>query len=957
MTPDQIEEWLAGHLHRFDQPNQFLGTEPNAERRPWETASVRWLIAAAWPYFHSAGNQSVPAVYQAIHQASPAFLCDLSYLPETPRDLRMLEAGQVPVFGIESKHQARDFDVVATSISYAVLFMNFCKTLSTSGIPLRWRDREAQGLEQFPMVMVGGQAYCAPGAMEPVVDCVWLGEVEDEPGNGGIGLVCSRIGQFKAEGLWHADRLECYRRLAREFNYLYFPRFVDVEYYYAERGLEHPSKQVAGYRSLLPGMRMPFRARHVIDLDKITPLLSAPLLFSNPSMGAGDLEVARGCPAWCSFCRLSWVTKPYRQRGVAQSVEHAKAWQLAMGSVEMSPFGPDFPMHTRKLDLLSRLLQEVNDSVDDTALRVDDFIADSRYILLQAHGGAVAVTLGVEGASQRMRDLVGKGCSDDDVVQAVIQGIRAGFRKFKLFMINNLPGEDEGDVLRAIELARRLAAVRDELGQPNVLIQFSFTPLLIEAQTPFQWFAPTPPDHTYIQVADALRDLRIQFKLGTKAQPDKVAFFQLCQRASREVGEAIVDVLEHFGTACWGGVPKGEGGMRDRLEAALKDHGFANGFADCFDERGAADLFGWEFIDTGASVQVMLDTYRQMVEFLQGTDSRTYDELVPPASHGNEWVARCDRGCEGARCGACAPADYHKRREYIGLAAGEPDIDLGAIRSVDQTSVACKVRAQLNVPERYRHVTNAHWRYNVRRAAYRAADAVGSQFGIAKHSIRFASDAITQRDGSYGFDYVEFGLTRMPGVRLPLFMSRMQAELAPWVRLQGWELLPARAEMPKGPLAHYELEVEASSEELAARLREWEQASYVKLILHGDSSYFGLAAEEVNAKDLVHGIWVVRQGHRHLLRMMLSGKAGPYQVAAAFLGRSSWLEYAMHPALRLDWYAPVPGGGLLAPECLGCGSPVPDRLLRGQQPEWCPRCEAHLASDGEVFLLAETALR
>ena len=133
--------------------------------------------------------------------------------------------------------------------------------------------------------------------MAPVVDCVFLGEAEDEQGNGGIGQVLRMIEMFKAEGSWNEDRVSCYGRLARTFNYLYFPRFVCVEYATAA---EHSGKQVSGYRGLLDGMRMPFRKRHVVNLDNIKPLDAPPLLFTNPSLGSGDVEAGRSCPAWCS---------------------------------------------------------------------------------------------------------------------------------------------------------------------------------------------------------------------------------------------------------------------------------------------------------------------------------------------------------------------------------------------------------------------------------------------------------------------------------------------------------------------------------------------------------------------------------------------------------------------------------------------------------------------------------
>ena len=291
------------------------------------------------------------------------------------------------------------------------------------------------------------------------------------------------------------------------------------------------------------------------------------------------------------------------------------------------------------------MLENVNSSLDVTAMRIDDFIADDQYVLIQAHAGADGVTLGLEGNSQRMRDLVGKGTADKDVEEAVTRGIRAGFRKFKLFMITNLPGEESGDVMRIVELARRLAAIRDELGQPHVVFQFSWTPLLIEAQTPFQWFAPTPPDHTLIKVAEEFRELNVQFKIGTKAEPNKVGLFQLCQRASRDVGEAITDVIEELDTACWGGVPKD---TRDRLEAAhaaARVPQRAGGLPSMSGSPGTCSAGSTS--DMGVSFERMWDAYRQMVEFLEGTDAETYEAQFAGPAGGNEWVARCDQQCGG----------------------------------------------------------------------------------------------------------------------------------------------------------------------------------------------------------------------------------------------------------------------------------------------------------------------
>ncbi len=928
-TPEAISRFLEQSLHKMDGPAQFAGDEPNVMRRDWDSAVVRVLMAAAWPYEHAAGNQSVPAVVKAISDYRDEYLCERWYLPSTPRDMRILEREHVPVFGLESRHPLGDYDVVGTSISYVVLLMNFVKYLSMSGVPVRWRDRVP---EEHPMILVGGQAYCNPEVMAPVVDCVFLGEAEDEPGNGGIGQVMRMIEMFKKEGSWNRDRAGCYGRLARTFNYLYFPRFVDVSY------AGHPYKHVAGYGSNLEGVRVPFRKRHVVDLDKVRPLDDPPLLYTDPSMGAGDIEASRGCPAWCSFCRLSFAQKPFRQRSVPYMTEYAKSFRNNVGGVELSPFGPDFPMQTNKNALLKSLLENVSDKVDTVAQRIDDFISDDTYLLLQSAGGAKSITLGLEGTSQRMRDLVGKATSDAEVREAVTRGLRAGFRKFKLFMIVGLPGEDTGDVARIMALARDLAAIRDSMNVDKVVIQFSFTPLLYEAQTPFQWFATWPvPDHDLIDVAAELRELKILFKIGVKAETNKVHFFQLCQRASREAGEAVIDVLEEIDAGCWGGVPKY---MQSLLNLALKAHGFANGYADLFGERDRGDLLGWEFIDTGISRDLLWKTFEKMRDFAKHTDSASYDARFDERYHGNEWIDRCDERCLGRSCGVCNGVDLRLRRSYLEVARKDRAVDVLALRPVDQTTVACRVRARLIRPGQYRFADNGFRRHLIRRAGYRAQEALGGGC-VSKNAIWFASDAHGYRDWTCGTDYAEFGLTRrVMAEGLSSWMFAMRAELGPWLELLKYEVFPANVSMKAGSgYSLHELEVQDDIDTIRSRIYDWNMAEYVPMKLRQEGSYFATGLEEVNAKDFVEDIWLARDGTRLLLRMMARRRAGPYQVYQALTGKASWIEAARMPARTLEVFSQDDGDA-----CVQCGRPVPVSLM-GElwDPEYCPPCRDYEA--------------
>jgi radical SAM superfamily enzyme YgiQ (UPF0313 family) len=1275
-TPAQIQTFLDDNAHRQDMSVQYLGTEPNAERRPWDTATVRWCLMASWPYEAAAGNQSIPAVYKAIHDADPTFLCDRFYLPATPSDLRLLEKNHIPVFGIESKHQLTDFDVIATSISYPVLSMSFIKMLTMSGISARWTERDPN---TTPMVMVGGLSYGAPEVLSPVVDCWWLGEVEDEPGNPGIGAVTTRIAAFKQQGRWGTDRLSCYADLAREFNYLYFPRFVDVHYQYEDRSHvgvgPRMSKQVTGYTSNLPGMRLPFRKRHVRDLDAIPPLDNPPLLYADPAMGSGDLEVARGCPAWCSFplaaseefitregvqrigdvagktfevwtrrgwrsgtvedhghhqvqkivfrpadrgtsngnwravpraanrvtvtatpchgwvtvdggvthalqvgqfvwadavldedidttafvhgflfgdghqrhnttgkrqpvgsgsfkvrlhgkkarvlrhfqdlperagrngwaydedlvvtsisnpdwadretvvygwasfnvkswprpdsspaylrgflagwmtadacarttggqsfvldaqyhqghhgdvtptqwlqrhaasagvvlvgystvsaptnygprssplvrhslvnavirrgwvvesitpctepeqvycltvpgermftlasgittgnCALTFRAKPYRQRSVEYVVDYAKKLQDNLGSTRMAPFSPDLPMHTQRRRLISELLANVSDEVDAASMRVDDFTADNTFILLQVHGGMDAVTLGVEGNSQRMRDLVGKGTSDAEIKEAVTRGIRSGIRKFKLFMISNLPGEDEGDVYRILKLAKDLADIRDSMGQSTVRIQFSWTPLMIEANTPFQWFAPQPANRILGDVWEDFRDLKIDFKIGAKAEPNKMAFFQLCQRASRDVGEALVDAMIEIDQACWGGVPRT---FKDLIEAKLVDHGFQNGYADCFDERYKHDMFGWEFIDQGISNELLWATYVQMREFVEQTDSHTYDLNFGADYRGSEWLVRCNEKCYGKSCGACSYTDLKIRNEYIRAEAQDVDVDLASITTVDQHSQAVRIRAKITKPETLRFVGNDHWRFAFRRACFRAQTRLGLTHGIAKRSIRFASDETKYRDWTAGTDYVEFAFTRpVTDLEIAAFLRNADIALEGRMHIGGWARHPVDAVTIRADvdLTLFDVEIDVDLHTATQRLTAWANTEHVDMRLKIEGGYFAPNSEQVNAKDYVEDLWLLPDGHRLHLRMLIRGRPNPYNITAAVLGKQSWLPFAKHPARRVDVFIATDRHqqDFLRPVCTACGLGIPINLLdQPYHPQFCPRC-------------------
>jgi radical SAM superfamily enzyme YgiQ (UPF0313 family) len=959
-SPAQIDKFVKTNAHRLDMSVQYLGDEPNAYLKDWDSATLRTLIFACWNYEAASGNLAIPMVYKVINEWNPDYLADRSYFHSTPKDLKAFESAEIPVFGIESKHQMRDFDLVGTSISYPVLSINFVKQLLMSDIPPTWADRQDsegnwhegrhRNPEKWPLVMVGGQCYGAPEVVANVADMVFCGEVEDEPGNPGLGAVMDRIASFKENGVWSTERMECYKALAREFNFLYFPCFFDVHYGYEHRpsvaealegfGQEaQPSKQVIGYTSNLPGMKVPILKRFVKDMDNAPQLTNPPLLYNNPSMGAGDMEVQRGCPAWCSFCALTYRQKPFRQRSVEPSIEAAKELQNNTGTLKIAPFGPDFAMGTQKKTLIKGYLENVTDEVDTSSVRVDDVLEDPNYFLLQVHGGMESITVGVEGFSQRMRDLVGKGAADEEVRELTARGIRAGLERFKFYMISSLPGEDEGDVRSILNLARDVANIRDSMGS-KARIQFSWTPMLIEGNTPFQWFGPTTPSTAISEAWEELRELNIQFSLGAKAKMDRLVYFQLSQRASREMGMALIEAVAEMNRGCWGGAP---GGLRDAVNEALVRRGFLNGFADGYDERQKHDMFGWEMIDQGINPELLWTTYQQMKEFLEETDSKTYDAEFTDDYAGQEWIAKCNERCLGKACGVCDSDDLNLRRKYIQASVTDAEVDLMSLKIVDQSSVEQKVRLQIDKSIEHRHVMNDHHRFGIRRAANRAG------VPIAKRTLRFSSDAFKHRDWTCGTDYVEFGLTRkVPEAELDQMLKQMAEEMktgrdAAPLRLDDWRSMPAKSKDLRDnvDLRLFEIELDKDAGSVSAALQRWSAAEHIDMQFREETRHGGVQLMDVNGKDYVDEMWLLRDGHRLMLRMLVRGRANPYLVYAALFGKKSWIEVANKPAVCKGAFVENDLNVIdfFRPTCIECRRAIPVTVLDTPYDETlCPSC-------------------
>ena len=388
----------------------------------------------------------------------------------------------------------------------------------------------------------------------------------------------------------------------------------------------------------------------------------------------------------------------------------------------------------------------------------------------------------------------------------------------------------------------------------------------------------------------------------------------------------------------WGGVPRQ---FRERLDTYMKHNGFLNGLADAYDERLKNDMFGWEHVDQGINVELMWVTFKQMREFLEKTDSKTYDQTHDADYHGSEWIERCDQKCYGKTCGVCSVEDLKIRRGYIQGAARETKVDLSKLRVIDQQSVKMKIRAKVRKGVEHRVVMNDHFRFAFRRSAYRAG------LPITKRSVQFATENLKFKDFTSGVDYVEFGLTKkLPKTELAALMQQVQADLydtGTALRLEDW----GQAHVSTPALNYlvgyslYEMALDVDPLTAGNAIDNWKQADYVPMVFRTEVPGMGVQKEEVNGKEYVGDLWLVQSGSKVALRSMIRGKADPYILYAALFQKNSWLEAARYPAERVDVFikAQAEVQDFFRPSCQVCGFAIPITVLDvPSHPDYCPKC-------------------
>jgi radical SAM family uncharacterized protein/radical SAM-linked protein len=457
-VPVAVESLLTPEILK---PARYLGNELGAAHKPWESASVRWSLTYPEIYEVGASNLGHIILYNIIN-AQPRQLCDRAYLPAPDLSTKLRET-QTPLFAVESKRSLLNFDILGFSLSYELGATNILEMLSLAQIPLTWQER-ANGNWDYPLIFAGGQtATSNPEPYADFFDFIALGDGEELLPE--IGLV---IEEGKAAGLSRRDLLLDLAQVPG----VYVPQFYDM----AVDGSVHPNHPDVPKR-ILRRVATPIPA-YSIGLVPYIQTVHDRLV----------IEIRRGCTRGCRFCQPGMLTRPARDVEPEQVIEAVEKGMRATGYNEFSLLSlscSDYlALPAVGMEIKNRLKDE-NISLSLPSQRVDRFDENIANIIGGTRKGGL--TFAPEAGTQRMRDIVNKGLTNEELLRGIKTAHEQGWDKVKLYFMIGLPGETDVDVIGIADTIRWLRRECSTEGRRRMDFNVTISNFTPKPHTPFQW--------------------------------------------------------------------------------------------------------------------------------------------------------------------------------------------------------------------------------------------------------------------------------------------------------------------------------------------------------------------------------------------------------------------------------------------------------------------------------------
>jgi radical SAM family uncharacterized protein len=514
-SPQQIEKQLDYILPRVQRPGRYTGGELNQVVKDWDQTQTK--VALAFPDIYDIGmsNYGLAIFYDNINQ-QPNMLAERAFVPWSDMEAEMRQEG-LPLYSLESKRPIREFNILGISIPYETLYTNTLNLLDLSGIPLFSAERGPD----HPLVIGGGHAMMNPEPMHAFLDAVVVGEGEE--------VLMEIIAAYQAWQESGEPRRKLLERLAKLWG-VYVPLLYQD--YYDENGL------FSYIEALHEDATLPVIKRIVGKLPPPTTNLIVP--YIDTVHNRIPIEIMRGCTRGCRFCQAGMITRPVRERQVDEIIQAISDAMDKTGFEEVGLLSLSSSDYSQVLELVTEVGERFSEralSISLPSLRIESFSVELMDALKDTRRSGF--TLAPEAATERMRQIINKPVSTEQLLETAREIYSRGWTNIKLYFMIGHPEETLEDVLAIAELCKMVLKEGTQVIGRKAKVTAGVSTFVPKPHTPFQW-SPTDTVEQIRAKQDLLRrELRGPGLKLNWNNPDETMLEAVLSRGDRRVAEAV----------------------------------------------------------------------------------------------------------------------------------------------------------------------------------------------------------------------------------------------------------------------------------------------------------------------------------------------------------------------------------------------------------------------------------